>query len=101
MRSTHLGEPVDYIQPLLQTQQRRKECNLAQFEGSSSICTEDGEESRDCNPDICRKHRIEEPVSSFPFPSNPCGLERLDLLERVLHLLRAGGQASGLSTIPR
>ena len=79
------------IQSFVQTQEKRRTCNLAQFGGATSICTEDGEESRDCNPDLCRKFRN----ATFPahlLPSGASGLERLERLEQLLHLLRAGGE---------
>ena len=87
------------IQSFVQTQEKRRTCNLAQFGGATSICTEDGEESRDCNPDLCRKFRN----ATFPahlLPSGASGLERLERLEQLLHLLWAGGEPWDIPPAP-
>ena len=38
-----------------QAQGRTRRCNLAQYGGSTAVCTQDGQETRACNPEDCRK----------------------------------------------
>ena len=42
-----------------QAQNRTRRCNLAQYSGSTAVCTQDGQDTRACNTGSCREFRVE------------------------------------------